>query len=293
MRKFNSTVKWTLIAVGTGTASVLLWLFVGLFPYWAHHSQKAIHYNGLRNLNLNNYPELGLAGQFGDSFGFANAFFSSLALAFVVLALILQMQQLKSQISDAEATKLLNRKSITQQLRQTRISGFQALAEYYRAQRSTKKSDIENYIASGREDGYMKMLGDELLNGSKSKKRDRMRVLASEVQRRCGSAVYKYQEVRDSVLHENLPFSEVENSIYILVEDLSFFGCFPIEGYGFSWDIAELLSQASSILSESDLDPTFDGIERIQLKVKESDLLFNNVKQLQLQAAVFLTPHET
>jgi hypothetical protein len=54
--------------------AVLLWFLIGFYPVWAYGLDRA--------------------AQYGDSFGFVNSLFSSIAFAFVVLALLLQMKEL-------------------------------------------------------------------------------------------------------------------------------------------------------------------------------------------------------
>jgi hypothetical protein len=74
------------IVVGLTACVLILWLLVGMLPWWLAHDHNE-------------------ASQFGDSFGFGNTLFAGLAFAGVIYAIILQTEELRLQREELEETR--------------------------------------------------------------------------------------------------------------------------------------------------------------------------------------------
>jgi hypothetical protein len=74
------------IICGLTFCVLVLWLLVGMLPWWLAHDHNE-------------------ASQFGDSFGFGNTLFAGLAFAGVIYAIILQTEELRLQREELEETR--------------------------------------------------------------------------------------------------------------------------------------------------------------------------------------------
>lgn len=74
------------IVLALAACVLVLWLFVGMLPWWLAHDHNE-------------------ASQFGDSFGFGNTLFAGLAFAGVIYAIILQTEELRLQREELEETR--------------------------------------------------------------------------------------------------------------------------------------------------------------------------------------------
>jgi len=114
-----------------GTVLVLLVLIVVLL-YGAMINQYVLP---ITELSINTI------GTFGDSFGFLTAAFSGLAFSGMLIAILLQKEELKLQRKEIEYTRIENRKSINSQQVNVRLSALNSLLhEYQQRIRELNKS---------------------------------------------------------------------------------------------------------------------------------------------------------
>lgn len=95
--------SWLRVAIVVLMAVLLLFWLVGWYPL---RSQASVEQ----------------AGQYGDSFGYVNALFSSLALAAVIMAIFMQREDLREQGKDTEAQLKEMRESVKAQKEQAEAS---------------------------------------------------------------------------------------------------------------------------------------------------------------------------
>lgn len=117
---------YTRIGIGLVAAVVLLWLLLG-FVWFASFS-------------VEREP-----GTFGDSFGMVNALFSGLAFAGVVLAIIIQIVELRVTWEEIEDSRIAQQRTAQQQAYAATVAAITSLNDMVRRQ-SAHKDGITNYL---------------------------------------------------------------------------------------------------------------------------------------------------
>lgn len=107
--RFERPTWWwyTRIGIGLAVVVILLWLLLG-FLWYA-------------------FSPVSEAGTFGDSFGMVNALFSGLAFAGVVLAIIIQVVELRVTWEEIEDSRIAQQQTAQQQYGAAMMSGIAAL----------------------------------------------------------------------------------------------------------------------------------------------------------------------